>query len=557
MRIPFMSDSASIVKAIGATHPIVEFDMQGSVISANEQFLNFIEYGLAEIKGANHSVFVGVAEKSSAEYHEFWSKLRSGQPQKRRFMRVTKSGREVWMDATYAPVGAEGRVFKVVMIATDVTQRTAASYEERATLSAISQSQAVVEFLPDGTMLKANENFLRTMGYAASEIVGRNHRMFCAEDYASGADYRNLWAALRNGESRSDEFFRIGKGGKPVWIQATYNPVVNLDGVVSKIVKVATDVTVRMKAISEISDGLRQLAAGDLSVSLETPFVPTMETVRTDFNVSVQRLRDTISSIRSTSHSIDVASGEIAGAAADLSQRTEQQANNIESAAIALAEIGTTVTGTSKMAEQAAQLASATKQEADASVSVVSSAVDAMDAIASTSKKVADIISVIDEIAFQTNLLALNAGIEAARAGDAGRGFAVVAQEVRSLAQKTASSAKEIEALIQVSAREVAEGVSRVRQTGAVLSSMAEKIVDIDRNIEAIVGSAKEQTAGILEIGQVISGIDQSTQQNAAMAEQTTAASASLASEAHELAEITDRFSLVKVGDISRSVAAA
>ncbi|WP_246661277.1 methyl-accepting chemotaxis protein [Rhizobium sp. MHM7A] len=310
--------------------------------------------------------------------------------------------------------------------------------------------------------------------------------------------------------------------------------------------KVATDVTVRMEAIATISEGLRRLAEGDLSVSLDQAFVPTMEAVRSDFNSSILRLRDAMSSIRVSSLSIDQASGEIATAAADLSRRTEQQSASVEGAAAALEEIGTTVAETSRMAENAAVLANDTKKEADASASVVSSAVDAMDAIAATSKKVADIISVIDEIAFQTNLLALNAGIEAARAGDAGRGFAVVAQEVRSLAQKTASSAKEIEALISLSAKEVDVGVSRVRQTGEVLSSMARKIVDIDKNIGVIFESAKEQTSGIREISQAINGIDHSTQQNAAMAEQTTAASHNLAAEAHDLAGLTDRFSLGK-----------
>lgn len=545
MRFPFQSDARSIVDAIGATHPMIEFDMNGKVIAANQLFLDFIGYKLVEINGKHHSIFVKADEAKSPEYVEFWNALRKGNSQRKRFMRVAKDGREVWMDATYSPVGSAGKPHKVVVIATDVTQRTAASYEERAKLNAISQSQAVIEFLPDGTIIHANENFCATMGYGLSEIVGQHHRIFCSPEYVASADYGLLWKALSEGVGRSDEFSRVAKNGKTVWMQATYNPVFNLEGKVSKVVKVATDVTVRMDAIAQISTGLRALADGDLTISLNEAFVPTMESVRADFNSSIQRLRDTMSSIRNSSLSIDAASGEIASAAADLSRRTEQQAASVEESAAALEQIGTTVSETSRMAEDAAKLANATKMEADASASVVSSAVDAMDAIVSTSKKVSDIVSVIDEIAFQTNLLALNAGIEAARAGDAGRGFAVVAQEVRSLAQKTAASAKEIEALIALSANEVDVGVSRVRQTGEVLSSMASKIVDIDKNIRVIVDSAKEQSSGIREISQAINGIDHSTQQNAAMAEKTTAAGHSLATEAHELAGVIDRFSFM------------
>ncbi len=544
MQFPFLSDARSVVAAIGATHPTIEFDLNGKVLTANPLFLQFLGYKLNELKGMNHTALVSAEEKQSSAYKQFWNDLRAGLSQRKRFKRVTKDGREVWMDATYCPVGPEGKPTKIVVVATDTTQRTAASYEERATLNAISHSQAVVEFLPDGTVLRANDNFCSTMGYETAEIVGKHHRMFCTLEYAASAEYALLWKELSEGKARADEFFRVGKGGRPVWIQATYNPVVNLEGQVSKIVKVATDVTVRMEAIAAISKGLRRLAEGDLSVSLNDAFVPTMEAVRSDFNSSITRLRETMSSIRSSSLSIDQASSDIATAAANLSKRTELQAASIEEAASALEQIGTTVTETTRMAENAAMLANDTKKEADASASVVTSAVDAMDAIAVTSKKVADIISVIDEIAFQTNLLALNAGIEAARAGDAGRGFAVVAQEVRSLAQKTASSAKEIEALISVSAKEVDVGVARVRQTGEVLSSMALKIVDIDKNIGVIVESAKEQTSGIREISQAINGIDHTTQQNAAMAEETTAASHSLASEAHDLAVVTDSFSL-------------
>ncbi|WP_246661276.1 PAS domain S-box protein [Rhizobium sp. MHM7A] len=184
----FQPEARSILNAIGATHPIIEFDLNGKVIDANPLFLRFVGYGFNEIKGEDHAIFVSSEEKQSPDYRQFWQKLREGHAQRKRFKRVTKAGREVWMDATYCPVGQDGKPHKIVVIATDVTQRTAASYEERATLTAISQSQAVIEFLPDGTVIRANANFCATMGYEASEIVGKHHNMFCKPEYVASPE---------------------------------------------------------------------------------------------------------------------------------------------------------------------------------------------------------------------------------------------------------------------------------------------------------------------------------------------------------------------------------
>lgn len=544
MRLPFSSDTAAVLDAFSANHAMVTYDPSGNILDANKLFLDFVGYRLEEIKGKNDKMFVVPDEQKSEAYRDLWKGLSAGKAERRRYKRVAKGGQEVYMDATFSPVFRLGKVVKVVAIALDTTQRTAASYEERAKLKAISQSQAVIEFLPNGVIHTANENFCATMGYELGEIVGKHHSIFCPADYAKSAAYTEFWASLAKGITFADEYMRVGKGGKEVWIQATYNPVSNEKGEIVKVVKVATDVTTRMIAIGQISQGLRRVAEGDLSVSLDEKFVPTMEQVRNDFNLSVRHMSETMTALHSSVQTIDGAAAEIAASAHDLSKRTEKQAASVEEAAAALEQINVTVAETSRLAEEAAVMAGQTREDANRSSEVVASTVSAMDAIAATSRKVADIVSVIDEIAFQTNLLALNAGIEAARAGDAGRGFAVVAQEVRALAQRTADSAKEIASLIKTSANEVSHGVTRVQETGAVLEAMASKVLDIDRNVGVIMVSAKEQASGIREISNSINGIEQSTQENAAMVERTTAAGGGLSNQAHDLAEIVAKFKL-------------
>ncbi|MCM2476801.1 HAMP domain-containing protein [Rhizobium sp. CG5] len=310
-------------------------------------------------------------------------------------------------------------------------------------------------------------------------------------------------------------------------------------------------------AIDELAKALDRLASGDVAYRIEVPFVGNLDTLRSNFNGSVANLNDALCAVGENARSIDAGANEIRSAADDLSKRTEQQAASVEETAAALEEITTTVKDSSNRAEEVGHLVSQARQGAEKSGEIVREAVTAMTEIERSSGEITNIISVIDEIAFQTNLLALNAGVEAARAGEAGKGFAVVAQEVRELAQRSAKAAKEIKVLINTSGEHVRSGVTFVNETGKALQVIVTEVQEINRHVTAIVESSREQSVGLQEINTAVNTMDQGTQQNAAMVEQSTAASHSLAKEAASLNKALSRFNLAREGDASRSTPSA
>ncbi|EHS50529.1 methyl-accepting chemotaxis sensory transducer with Pas/Pac sensor [Rhizobium sp. PDO1-076] len=538
------SDAKGVLEAMSKSQAIIEFKLDGTIITANENFCRALGYQLSEIVGKHHSVFVDPAEVATADYRDFWSKLGRGEYDRRQYKRIAKDGHEVWIEASYNPVLRGGKPYKVVKFATDITEQKLKAAEDSGKLDAISRAQAVIEFTPKGDILTANENFLSTLGYQLSEIQGKHHSMFCEPSYTNSEEYRLFWTKLENGEFVSDEFMRLGKGGRRAFIQASYNPIFDMNGKVFKVVKFATDVTTRVGNVDQLAAALKALSEGDLTQMVSNPFLPALEKLRVDFNGASAKLRGTLQTISQNAGAIAAASQQIQSASNDLSRRTEQQAASVEETAAALEEITTTVADSSHRAEEAGQLVRKTKENAEHSGNVVGQAVEAMGKIEKSASEISNIIGVIDEIAFQTNLLALNAGVEAARAGDAGKGFAVVAQEVRELAQRSAKAAKEIKELINTSNEQVKNGVTLVGNTGKALVEIVSQVVQVNGNVGAIVEASKEQATGLKEINTAVNTMDQGTQQNAAMVEETTAAAHSLAREAEQLFELLGQFNI-------------
>jgi methyl-accepting chemotaxis protein len=466
----------------------------------------------------------------------------------------------------------------------------------RGMLAAINKSQAVIEFDLNGNVLTANGNFLELLGYRLEEIKGRSHSMFADPLYRTSDEYRLFWEKLRRGEYDAGQYKRIGKGGREVWIQASYNPILDAKGKPYKVVKFASDVTAQVnlaqqmhnvvaqtqdviksanggdlsrrigtagasgdvlkmaeainlllgtvsEMFADVQDVIRRATEGDLSGRVETGAkTGDLRKMAESVNVLLESVGLIVSNVKGAASEVLGGAEEISQGSLDLQERTEQQSSSLEQTASSMEEMTHTVKQNADNAGQANQLATAARDEAEKGGAVVGKAVDAMARINEASKKIADIIGVIDEIAFQTNLLALNAAVEAARAGEQGRGFAVVATEVRSLAGRSATAAKEIKELIQDSVRKVEDGSRLVTQSGQTLGQIVTSVKKVSDIVAEIAAASREQSAGIEQVNQAVMQMDEMTQQNAALVEQATAASQSMAEQARQLATLMARY---------------
>jgi len=546
LKMPFSTgDAATTIEALKKTFAFISFTPDGIILDANELFCKPMGYSLQEIVGRHHSIFVDPTYAKSQDYKDLWRRLGEGTFSSGEYKRFAKNGDAVWVRASYTPIfDKRGRVVRVVKGAFNITTEKVKAAEEASLIQALYRSQAVIEFSLDGLVLSANDNFLRAFGYTREEVVGKHHRMFATPEYAASPEYQAFWATLASGKVVADEFRRLGKGGREVWLQASYNPVYNVDGQVIKVVKFATDLTERMANVARVGKALSDLADCDLEGRIDVPLIPSLDKLRVDFNTAAGTLQEVLQVVSTSAAAIHDGSGEIGDSVGDLSRRTEQQAASLEETAAALDQLTATVKKSAEGAAQARDAVISAQADAEKSGQVVQDAVSAMSGIEKSAREIGQIIGVIDEIAFQTNLLALNAGVEAARAGDAGRGFAVVASEVRALAQRSAEAAKEIKALIAASTQQVATGVNLVGEAGQALSRIAGRVTEMNGVIRDIASSAQEQATGLSEVNVAVNQMDQMTQQNAAMVEETSAASQTLANGGEELARLISRFKL-------------
>jgi methyl-accepting chemotaxis protein len=426
--------------------------------------------------------------------------------------------------------------------------------ENEGQLAAINKTQAVIEFGLDGTIQAANDNFLRALGYSLDEIKGRHHSMFVTPEQRNSDDYRRFWEKLRRGEYDSGRYLRIGKNNKEVWIDASYNPILGADGKAYKVTKYANDVTAQVMltkqmevAVGQTQDVVKVAAEGDLSVRLATNDKQgDLQKMAESINSLLASMSDMVVRVKSAASEVHRGAEEISSGNANLSQRTEEQSSSLEETASSMEEMTSTVKQNADNAGQANQLATAARDQAEKGGMVVGKAVKAMTEINDSSKKIADIIGVIDEIAFQTNLLALNAAVEAARAGEQGRGFAVVASEVRSLAGRSATAAKEIKGLIEDSVKKVEDGSVLVTQSGQTLEQIVASVKKVSDIVAEIAAASREQSSGIEQVNRAVMQMDETTQQNAALVEEATAASQSMADQARELNQMMARYRLAE-----------
>lgn len=843
------SESDLVIAALKKSLAVVEFEPNGTVITANNNFLDIMGYRLEEVQGRNHSMFMIAIENQENQTKALWQRVKSGESISGEFSFLTNDGKEIWLQASYNPVmNEQGNITKVVQISSDITELKEETVDAASKIKAINKSQAVIEFNLDGTIIYANDNFLATVGYNFSEIQGKHHRLFVDPDYAKSEEYQKFWQKLGSGNFDSGEYLRVGKGGKKVWIQASYNPIFDQKGNPVKVIKYASDIS-DQKAISEkarvsadlasalkvcqanvmiadndlkiifvneevrkmlsareaqlktvlpsfsvanligtcvddfhkqashqrhllkelkqphharltlaglifeliatpwvnddgrrlgtivewqditesehkaqeeeksaqenlrvrraldrvatntmiadaenniiylneavtnmmraaesdlrkdlpnfdsskllgqnidvfhknpahqrgllntlsttyraeilvggrtfglvanpiftpekerigtvvewvdrtdevaiekeindlikaagsgelnsrineedkagffkrLSVGLNSLvsivddavadtgqmlsamATGDLSKRIEKDYQGSFDKLKQDANATADKLTEVMHRINSSATLVASGAEEISQGNTDLSQRTEEQASSLEETASSMEEMTSTVRQNADNAKVANGLAEETRDKALEGGEVVNRAVASMSAINESSKKIADIISVIDEIAFQTNLLALNAAVEAARAGEQGRGFAVVAGEVRNLAQRSAGAAKEIKELIRDSVGKVEDGTLLVNESGATLQEIVSSVQKVTEMISDIAQASEEQSSGIEQVNKAISQMDEMTQQNAALVEEASAAGESMAEQANDMRRLLNFFSL-------------
>ena len=434
------TSDAMRMAALNQSQAIIEFTPDGIVKTANENFLNVIGYTLNEILGKHHSMFIKEGEADTEEYKKFWEDLRGGQFQSAEYRRIGKNKKDVWIQASYNPLmDKSGNVVCVMKLASDTTKAKHLSIDNAGQIAALNKSQGVIHFAPDGTILDANDNFLKAVGYPLAEIRGKNHSMFVAPE-DQGPEYKAFWDALRNGKFQSAEYRRIAKGGREFFIRATYNPIFDVDGNVMKVVKFATDETrrvERMNALRTVDEGLAR--------------------IQTLINSVVTQTENSLRSSQETSSSVE----NVAAGSTQL--------------AISVQEISE-------------QVAKAGTVSADA-VERARNATSFMNGLSTSAEEIGNVVKLISGIAEQTNLLALNATIEAARAGEAGKGFAVVASEVKALANQSAGATKEITDQIQA--------VQLATQNAIQAISEIEQVIEQVNSISMSISGAVEEQASV------------------------------------------------------------
>ncbi|EHK69446.1 methyl-accepting chemotaxis protein [Pseudomonas psychrotolerans L19] len=547
--------------AIDRAQAVIEFDLHGNILTANENFLSAMGYSLDEVRGKHHRIFCEPEHARSPGYRLFWEKLGRGDFDTGLYKRRASDGRQVWIQATYNPIlDAEGKPYKVVKFASDVTESQLRNSDYEGKVAAIDRSQAIAEFSLDGTVLTANRNFLLALGYQADEVVGKHHRIFCPDDYARSAEYRLFWDKLARGEFDAGVYKRRNSRGEEIWIQATYNPIFDADGKPCKVVKFAVDITESQIRNSDYAGKVAAVDRGQAVIEFDLTgkildanrnFLATLgyrlEEIRGQHHRIFCEAEHVASGeyrefwarlaqgevfggrfmrlskfgqriwIQATYNPIFDADGQVHKVvkfATDITRQVELEQHlrqKIEQMNLSLHALTRSINQIAETTDDANRMARRTLEEAERGSLTLGRSLDAMEAIGTTAGGIQDIVQVISDIANQTNMLAFNAAIEAARAGEHGLGFSVVADEVRKLAEKSSQATKEINKLILESVKSIAQGSEISRSVGEAFGLIAEGVGKTQQSIEAINGSTAAQLEDAARVNQLIQELDAAT----------------------------------------------